>query len=110
MTTPYINEGMGRGIQTYKIGIHTQRAMGQGLATSRTPRSAPKEANHGCIPQRPNGRTPWQRRNHTTSHATILVAVDENLASGLRLRLRNLLTKQDPHTPTKNPHLPNPDN
>src|SRR5712671_6876798 len=84
--------------------------MGQGLATGRTPRSTPKEANHGRIPQRPNGRTSWQRRNYTTSHATILVAFDENLASRLCLGLRNLPTKQDPHTPTKNPHLPNPNN
>src|SRR5712671_3097707 len=110
MATPHANERMGRDIQTYEIRIYAQQTMGQRLATSRTPRSTPKKANHGCIPQCPHGRTPWQRRNYMTSHAMVLVALDENLANRLHLRLRNLSTEQDSHTPTENPHLPYPDN
>src|SRR5712672_295702 len=109
-TTPLTNERMGRCIQTDEIRIYAQRTMGQRFMTSRTPRPTPKKTNHGRISQCSYSRTPWQRRNHTTSHATVLVAFNENLASGLCLRLRNLPTKQDPHTPAKNPHLPNPDN
>src|SRR5712671_1831734 len=82
--------------------------MGQRLTTSRTSRSTSEKTDHGHIPQRPNGRTPRQRRNDTTSHAMILVALNENLANGLCLGVCNLPTEQNPHAPTENPHLLHP--
>ena len=73
--------------------------------SSRT-KGGEETGNHGIRTHPPVSGTPRKRRNHPESKTGPIMARNDHLDYGLRQRLRNVSTEQNPNTQAENPAVP----